>query len=245
MASESQIIRFRFFFSLLTVAIGFVITSPLVGFAGDYEAERARMVRLDLKGRDINDTAVLKAMGEVKRHQFVPVSLHKYAYADRPLPIGFSQTISQPYIVGLMSQLIEAQPGMKILEIGTGSGYQAAVLNRMGLEVYSIEIIPGLAEKTKQLFLDLQLPIKLKNADGYYGWQEFAPFDRIIITAAANHVPGPLIEQLKPGGRLVLPLGNTRLFQTLTIIDKKKDGKTEFTQHIGVRFVPMTGKMLE
>lgn len=210
-----------------------------------FQSDRARMISRDLKGRDIIDDAVLKAMSAVPRHRFVPRSLRDYAYLDRPLPIGFSQTISQPYIVALMSQMLEAAPGMKVLEIGTGSGYQAAVLEEMGLKVYSIEIIPGLAEKTGKLFSDLDLPIKVKNADGYYGWGEHAPFDRIIITAAANHVPGPLINQLKPGGRLILPLGNTRLHQTLTVIEKKPNGKTEFYYHIGVRFVPMTGKMLE
>lgn len=210
-----------------------------------YEADRSRMISKDLKGRDIGDEVVLKAMNAVPRHRFVPLSLREYAYRDRPLPIGFSQTISQPYIVALMSQMLDAKPGMKVLEIGTGSGYQAAVLEEMGLNVFSIEIIPGLAETTAKLFNEMKLPIMVKNADGYYGWEEHAPFDRIIITAAANHVPGPLIKQLKPGGKLILPLGNTRLHQTLTVIEKKPDGKTEFYYYIGVRFVPMTGKMLE
>ncbi len=224
----------------------FWVFGTLEGIHADpFRSERTRMVERDLKGRDIVDEAVLKAMATVQRHRFVPLSLREFAYRDRPLPIGHSQTISQPYIVALMSQMLDAEPGLKVLEIGTGSGYQAAVLEEMGLEVFSIEIIPGLAELTTKLFSEMKLPIKVKNADGYFGWEEYAPFDRIIITAAANHVPGPLIKQLKPGGKLILPLGNTRLHQTLTVIEKKPDGKTEFYYHIGVRFVPMTGKMLE
>lgn len=213
--------------------------------AQNFELARKLMVERDFAGRDIRDEKVLKAMETVERHLFVPESVKSYAYADRPLPIGYSQTISQPYIVALMSQLLEAKPGMKVLEIGTGSGYQAAVLQEIGMAVYSVEIIPELAERTKGLFSKLQLPIQVMNADGYYGWKEHAPFDRIIITAAANHVPRPLTDQLKPEGKLILPLGKTNLFQTLTIIDKSMSGKLTFSHHIGVRFVPMTGKMLE
>lgn len=222
-----------------------ILLSATVLFADTYNSRRSQMVERDLKARDINDADVLKAMSEVERHLFVPEAVKKYAYADRPLPIGYSQTISQPYVVALMTQLLDAEPGMKALEIGTGSGYQAAVLHRTGLEVFSIEIIPELFERTRQIFDEQDLPIHVKNADGYYGWKENAPFDRIIITAAANHVPQPLLDQLKPGGRMVLPLGKTNLFQTLTVIDKDADGRVSFFYHIGVRFVPMTGKMLE
>ena len=235
--------RFRVFLFCILCLFSLDAIDPLA--ADKYQADRSRMISRDLEARDIVDKTVLKAMSTVARHRFVPPSLRDYSYMDRPLPIGFSQTISQPYIVALMSQMLDAKPGMKVLEIGTGSGYQAAVLEEMGLKVFSIEIIPGLAEKTTKLFTDMRLPIKVKNADGYFGWEEQAPFDRIIITAAANHVPGPLVSQLKPGGKLILPLGNTRLHQTLTVIEKKPDGKTEFYYYIGVRFVPMTGKMLE
>ena len=225
--------------------IGFMLVAASAFSDDRFSEDRRRMVEQDLKGRDITDSAVLDAMKSVKRHLFVPESMTSYAYADRPIPIGFSQTISQPYIVALMSQLLEAEPGMKVLEIGTGSGYQAAVLNEMGLEVYSIEIISALAKRSKRLFSKMDLPIEVLNTDGYYGWPEKAPFDRIIITAAANHVPRPLIDQLKPGGRLILPLGKINLFQTLTVIEKDEKGETRFSYHIGVRFVPMTGKMLE
>ena len=215
------------------------------GFADDWEARRFEMVLRDMKNRDITDPAVLKVMGKVQRHLFVPKSLRSHAYQDRPLPIGEGQTISQPYMVALMTQLLDLKPGMKVLEIGTGSGYQAAVLQGMVVKVFSIEIIQVLAEKTQKLFETLKLPISVKNADGYHGWKEKAPFDRIIITAAANHIPRPLLDQLKPGGKLILPLGNTRYFQTLTLVTMKDDGYTDVKYYGGVRFVPMTGKMLK
>ncbi len=213
--------------------------------ADDWSGQRNDMVMRDLKSRDVDDPAVLKAMGKVERHLFVPKSIRTYAYADRPLPIGEGQTISQPYIVALMSQMLEIEKGHKVLEIGTGSGYQAAVLQELGAEVYTIEIILSLAEKTEKLFEVMNLPIRVRNADGYYGWQEAAPYDRIIITAAANHIPPPLINQLKPGGKLILPLGNIRFYQTLTLVTKNRDGKVSVSHHTHVRFVPMTGKMLE
>ncbi len=217
------------------------VTSAL---AIDWTEKRNKMVERDLRGRDIDNPVVIKAMKKVERHKFVPISVRLFAYADRPLPIGEGQTISQPYIVALMSQLLNIKPDMKVLEIGTGSGYQAAVLHEMGADVYSIEIISVLAKKTEKLFKDLNLPIRIKNADGYYGWDKFAPFDRIIITAAANHIPRPLLKQLKPGGKLILPLGNIRYYQTLTVITVDHKGGADVEHHIGVRFVPMTGKML-
>ncbi len=215
-----------------------------VVFALDWATMRQKMIDRDLKARGIVNIQVLEAMQTVERHQFVPISVKPFAYADRPLPIGDGQTISQPYIVALMSQLLKIEKGMKILEIGTGSGYQAAVLHAMGAEVYSIEIIKPLARRTTRLFEEMKLPIRVKHADGYFGWEEAAPFDRIIITAAANHVPRPLVNQLKPGGILILPLGNIRYYQTLTLLTKDDDGKVSVAYHGSVRFVPMTGKML-
>ncbi len=216
------------------------------GVSADTWAEKRReMVANDLRGRDIGDAEVLRTMETVQRHLFVPFGIRLFAYADRPLPIGEGQTISQPYIVALMTQLLELKPGMKVLEIGTGSGYQAAVLREMGAEVYSIEIVPDLAKRTRALFKEMKLSIHVKNADGYFGWEEFAPFDRIIITAAANHIPRPLLNQLKPGGKLILPLGNIRFYQTLTLVTAGRNQKTSVEHHGSVRFVPMTGKMLE
>lgn len=233
------------YFKILLLFLLAFIPATLDSLAVDFEYQRNRMIENDLKARDIVDRKVLDAMKTVKRHLFVPESVKPYAYADRPLPIGEGQTISQPYIVALMSQLLDVEKGMKILEIGTGSGYQAAVLNEMGAEVYSIEIISSLARQTKRLFERLDLEIKVKNDDGYYGWEEYAPYDRIIVTAAANHIPRPLINQLKTGGKLIIPLGNIRFFQTLTLVTKQANNRTSVEYHGGVRFVPMTGKMLE
>ena len=212
--------------------------------ASDRKHDRLKMIKQDLIHRDIRSPLVLKAFEIVERHRFVPANVQEYAYEDRPLPIGEGQTISQPYMVALMSQLLDLKVGTRVLEIGTGSGYQAAILQAMGAEVYSIEIIPALANRTTKLFESLNLPVKIKNADGYFGWKESAPFDRIIITAAANHIPRPLIDQLLPDGKLILPLGNTRFFQTLTLVTLDKKGKTRIEYHGAVRFVPMTGKML-
>ena len=206
---------------------------------------RERMIIKDLVGRDIKDPKVLDAMRQVKRHLFVDRHLQKAAYSDHPLPIEEGQTISQPYIVALMTQILNVSPGEKVLEIGTGSGYQAAVLAKLTDNVFSIEIKKRLHEKATERLANLKYnKIKLKYGDGYFGWREHAPFDAIIITAAANHIPPPLIKQLKTGGRLILPLGSTTLYQTLTLINKKEKGLN--VRHIsGVVFVPMVGKMQE
>ncbi len=210
-----------------------------------FEKDRERMATKDLMGRDIKNPKVLDAMRQVKRHLFVEKHLQKVAYSDHPLPIGEGQTISQPYIVSLMTQILNILPGEKVLEIGTGSGYQAAVLAKLTKNVFSIEIKKGLYEKAKERLKNLgYTAIKLKNADGYFGWSEYAPFDAIIITAAANHIPPNLIKQLKIGGRLIIPLGNTTFYQTLTLVSKKED-KLDIRHITGVVFVPMTGKMQE
>ena len=213
------------------------------GWAIDWEAHRTQMVVLDLAARGIWRPSVLAAMKTVPRHRFVPKQLRHLSYADRPLPIGEGQTISQPYVVALMTQLLEIDEGMKVLEVGTGSGYQAAVLAELGAETYSIEIRPNLASEVRKRLRAVGYKVKVKQGDGYNGWLEHAPFDRIIITAAANHIARPLLRQLKPGGKLILPLGNVRYYQNLTLIEKDSRGKTSSSQHGQVRFVPMTGRV--
>lgn len=213
--------------------------------AVDWVSKRTQMIDMHLTPRGIWNPAVLKAMKQVPRHEFVPQHIRKLAYADRPLPIGEGQTISQPYVVAWMSQLLELEKGMKVLEIGTGSGYQAAVLATMGVKTYSMEIIPNLAREVKIRLKKLGYKVEVRQGDGYYGWNEHAPFDRVIITAAANHVPRPLLDQLKPGGKLILPLGNVRYSQNMTLIEKDSLGKMRTSQHGQVRFVPMVGAAQE
>tara|TARA_Y100000310_G_scaffold203351_1_gene203586 strand:- start:21247 stop:22008 length:762 start_codon:yes stop_codon:yes gene_type:complete len=210
-----------------------------------YTELRKNMVEQQLKTRYIIDEKVLDVMGKIERHKFVPDVLKNNAYDDNPLPIGYGQTISQPYIVALMTQALEVDKNNKVLELGTGSGYQAAVLSKLVKEVYTIEIISKLADSAEQRLKNLGYNnVKVKNADGYFGWEEFAPYDAIIVTAAANHIPLPLLEQLKDNGKLIIPLGSTLTFQTLTLVTKKgNDLETEFIT--GVRFVPLTGKALE
>ena len=208
----------------------------------DLLAARRRMILHDLKNRDITDPKVLEIMDRVPRHLFVDKSLQGQAYADHPLPIGEGQTISQPYIVALMTQILKVKPGENVLEIGTGSGYQAAVLAELTDRVYTVEIREGLtnlaAQRLKQLGYD---KVRVKYGDGYFGWEEFAPFDAIIVTCAANHIPPSLIKQLREGGRLIIPLGSTTYFQTLTLLTKKK-GELDVQHLLGVSFVPMTGE---
>jgi len=221
----------------------------LWGFAGsspgeeDAESSRRRlMVRQDIAGRGISDPKVLKALRTVPRHRFVPPAYRRQAYADHPLPIGEGQTISQPYVVALMTEALELRGEERVLEIGTGSGYQAAVLSEIVPEVYSIEIIPPLATRSRATLKAAGYEgVQVKTGDGYEGWPEKAPFDAIIITAAANHVPPPLIDQLKVGGRLILPLGQTTHMQILTLVTKEAE-KLVVDQMGGVRFVPMVGE---
>lgn len=207
-----------------------------------FTAARQRMIEKDLKGRDIADLQVLEIMGRIPRHLFVEKSLQRQAYADHPLPIGEGQTISQPYIVALMTQILRIKPGEKVLEVGTGSGYQAAVLAELTDQVFSIEIREKLTQAASKILKELGYnQVRLKSGDGYFGWEEFAPFDAILVACAANHIPPSLIKQLKEGGRLILPLGSTTYFQTLTLITKK-GGQTDVQHLMGVAFVPMTGE---
>jgi protein-L-isoaspartate(D-aspartate) O-methyltransferase len=188
------------------------------------------------------DPAVLKAMARVPRAHFVPEHLAARAHEDRPLPIGHGQTISQPYIVALMTHLLQPRPEQRVLEIGTGSGYQAAILGELVREVYSIEIVPALArESTERLQALGYARVRTRQADGYYGWPEQAPFDGIMVTAAASGVPPPLIAQLKPGGRMLIPVGGPFALQNLLLIEKQADGSLRSEQILPVRFVPLTG----
>jgi protein-L-isoaspartate(D-aspartate) O-methyltransferase len=217
------------------------LSSGCAGSVENPESRRDRMVRQQLAARDITDQAVLDAMAEVRRHLFVPERLRVRAYEDTPLPIGHEQTISQPYIVALMTQLGQASSASKALDVGTGSGYQAAVLSRLVDEVYSIEIICDLAEEARRRLDDLGYDnVTVRCGDGYAGWPDQAPFDVIIVAAAPNEVPDPLIDQLAPGGRLVIPVGDVH--QELVVIEKHEDGTIERHAYGGVRFVPMTGE---
>jgi len=209
----------------------------------DTSAQRKSMVESQLVARGINDKRVLQAMGKIPRHLFVEASLKGRAYGDHPLPIGEGQTISQPYVVAWMTEALNLTSTDRVLEIGTGSGYQAAVLADIAHEVYTIEIREGLSESAAKL-LDMlgYRNVKTKYADGYFGWEEYAPFDAIIITASANHIPPPLLKQLKEGGRLIIPLGSTLYYQTLTMVTKK--GEDLIVEQMGgVAFVPMVGEV--
>jgi protein-L-isoaspartate(D-aspartate) O-methyltransferase len=206
-----------------------------------YQKHRHRMVKVDIERRGITDRNVLRAMLKVPRHLMVDKELRDQAYEDYPLPIGEGQTISQPYVVALMTDALNLKSCDRVLEIGTGSGYQAAVLAEIVDQVYSIEIRKNLAFRARETLKKLGYDnIKVKYGDGYYGWKEHAPFDAIIITAAANHIPPPLIKQLKDGGRFILPLGSTVYYQMLSLITKKDD-KISIKQMGSVRFVPMMG----
>lgn len=207
-----------------------------------YQKMRRAMVSEQLKSRGVNDQKVLDAMGRVPRELFVPERLRESAYADRPLPIGHGQTISQPLIVAMMTQLSRPTPSAKALDVGTGSGYQAAILAELVDEVYSIEILKPLADEARNRLQSLGYKnVEVRHGDGYRGWPEQAPFDLIIAAAAPDHVPEPLVEQLKPGGQLVLPVGG-RFFQRLVVIEKQIDGTTVRRNIEAVAFVPMTGE---
>ncbi len=210
--------------------------------------ERARMVHDQIQSpgwsRDrVTDPVVLEAMREVPRHVFVPSDLQKQAYSDTPLPIGHGQTISQPYMVAVMTELLHLTPKSKVLEIGTGSGYQAAILAHVTPYVYTVEIVEPLATRAAEtLAREGYSGVHVRHGDGYYGWPEAAPFDAIIVTCAAGHLPPPLWEQLAPRGRIVIPIGETYAIQRLVVVEKTEDGSRRTESVMGVAFVPMTGR---
>jgi len=201
---------------------------------------RERMVTDQIEGRGVDDPAVLVAMRAVPRHRFVPDEFLDQAYADHPLPIGYGQTISQPYIVALMTEALRLKPGEHVLEIGTGSGYQAAILAELGVDTYTIEIIPELAQQAEARLAELGYSdVHVRQADGYFGWEENAPFDAIIVTAAPDHLPQPLANQLANGGRLIIPIGPPGAVQSLWLFEKL-DGQLQASNLGEVVFVPFT-----
>lgn len=205
-----------------------------------FTAQRETMVRDQIASRGIKNAQVLKALRSVPRHLFMPVDVRPHAYEDRPVPIGYGQTISQPYIVAFMSEALEVQPKHRVLEIGTGSGYQAAILSGLAAEVYTIEIVPALAKSSAETLKQLGYNnVHVLAGDGYKGWPEKAPFDRIILTAAPPELPQALVDQLKPGGILLAPVGKTTLEQEIIRVSKAADGKITRRSLLPVRFVPM------
>ena len=220
--------------------------------AQDFAAERRRMVdeigalvretRAQI-GKQAFDERVMSVIAKVPRHEFVPSDQQPYAYQNRPLPIGHGQTISQPYIVALMTDLARVEPGHKVLEVGTGSGYQAAVMAHLAKAVYTIEIVEPLGVQATQRLQKLGYAnVQVRLGDGYHGWDEHAPYDAILVTAAASHIPPPLVRQLKPGGRMVIPVGAAFMVQQLMLVEKNLDGTVSTRQILPVAFVPLTGK---
>jgi protein-L-isoaspartate(D-aspartate) O-methyltransferase len=241
----------KHFFLLLVLPLVTQLLSITVAAADEYALQRQQMI--DAIENDVEktskyldkqslDASVLRAMNAVPRHEFVPPGVRAQAYENRPLPIGHGQTISQPYIVALMTDLLAPEADHSVLEIGTGSGYQAAVLSKLVAQVYSIEIIEPLAKTTTGLFKKLGYNnIETRIADGYDGWPQYAPFDSIIVTAAISHIPPPLVQQLKKGGRMVIPVGTRFQTQYLTLVEKDMQGKVTTRQLLPVYFVPFTG----
>jgi protein-L-isoaspartate(D-aspartate) O-methyltransferase len=242
MASEG---RSRRLLQALALAAGLSgLALPLHRAGGEdlYASQRHTMVQQQIRARAVTDPLVLAAMAQVPRHEFVPESDRTHAYEDRPLRIGRGQTISQPYMVALMTSLLDIDRSSKVLEVGTGSGYHAAVLSRVAGEVYSMEIVPELAEQARQTLSRLGYDnVHVRAGDGYKGWPEAGPFDAVVITAAPPHVPVPLLRQLKPGGHMVVPVGE--YWQDLLVITRQPDGAISTRKVLPVRFVPMTGEV--
>ena len=231
----------------------FTTFNPIPAYADDaYQKERINLIReieLDVKqtasytGKDKLNPQVMEVMKKTLRHLFVPIHRRLSAYQNRPLPIGYGQTISQPYIVALMTDIVEPKPDHIVLEIGTGSAYQSAVIAPLVKKVFSIEIIPQLASSAKKRLNDLEYKnVSVITGDGYYGLEKTAPYDIIIVTAAADHIPPPLIKQLKPGGKMIIPVGRPFQTQHLILVEKLPNGKTKNQNILPVAFVPLTGK---
>ncbi len=226
----------------LLIILIIVLVSSCTKGQDKYKTDRNNMVRQQIERRGIRDEKTLNAMRRVERHKFVPSYLVSSAYNDRPLAIGHGQTISQPYIVAYMTEILELEKADKALEIGTGSGYQAAVLAEIADSVFTIEIIEALYESATQKLSELEYKnVYTKNADGYFGWEEHAPYDAIIVTAASEIIPPPLIDQLKDGGKMIIPVGSPFMNQMLVLVEKK-NGKTTTQSLLPVRFVPFTRK---
>jgi len=243
---------FKKVFPVFCLPVFLLLSSgPALG-SDKYEEDRRYMVQeIEQDVRDTSyyinkkelDPRVMSVMGRVARHKFVPPSEESSAYDNRPLPIGHGQTISQPYIVALMTDLLNIEPGDRVLEVGTGSGYQAAVLAELAARVFTIEIIEPLGKAAARRLAELKYDnVEAKIGDGYYGWQAEAPFDAIVVTAAASHIPPPLLRQLKPGGVMVIPVGSRFMTQQLVLAEKDETGKLLTRQMLPVRFVPLTGK---
>jgi protein-L-isoaspartate(D-aspartate) O-methyltransferase len=233
------------FITLIIASIQLVGPEAFAAKADDAEFlyERTSMVKNQIAERGISDRRVIEAMMSVPRHKFVPDKYITKAYDDNPLPIGYGQTISQPYIVAYMTEVLNLNKNSTVLEVGTGSGYQAAILSPLVKKVYTIEIIPELAKSAAVRLKDLGYTnVDAGIGDGYYGWTAHAPFDAIIVTAAAGHISPPLLEQLKSNGRMVIPVGGSFMVQNLILISKGKDGIITTRNLIPVRFVPLTGK---
>lgn len=231
----------RMLLFVVPIAVPIARHAPAVASNQDsFATARGRMVTEQIAARGVRDPRVLRAMRDVPRHMFVPPADRNRAYEDTPLAIGNGQTISQPYIVALMTELVRPQSNERALEVGTGSGYQAAVLSPLVSHVYTIEIVEPLARDAERRLKTLGYNnVTVRTGDGYAGWPELAPFDIIVVTAAADHVPPPLVEQLKPGGRLVIPVGSVFDVQTLLLIEKDSSGQTRTRQVAPVRFVPL------
>jgi len=226
-----------FWLVLQSAALAYGLSRP--GDTERYRELRHKMVETQIVARGVTDKLVLKAMRDVPRHLFVPERSRGSAYRDHPLAIGYGQTISQPYIVALMTELLKPKEDQAALEVGTGSGYQAAVLGRIVQSVYTIEIIPPLGNAARERLKELSYEnVAVKIADGYFGWQDYAPFDCVIVTAASDHVPPPLIAQLKNGGRMVIPVGHPFQVQHLMLVTKSMEGEIQVRDILPVRFVP-------
>lgn len=220
--------------------LGLVVGASWAAAQDTMDRERRAMVEQQIAGRGVRDSATLRAMAVVPRHEFVPAALRRSAYADHPLPIGYGQTISQPYIVGYMTALLGLGPRSRVLEIGTGSGYQAAILAEMAGDVYTIEIVAELAAAARARLARLGYGrVQVRRGDGFYGWKDAAPFDAIIVTAAAGFVPPPLVDQLKRGGRLLIPVGSVYGAQNLILVEKAGDGSLTTHTLLPVQFVPL------